>query len=291
MSNVQMLTADVQAQVVLPDQIAADFELGFEVSEDMTFPEGTTTRCKVKYYNPDGTYSHSLTGLRDSTTYRVRAYMINQMCFYSSSPITVTTLKFRCVDLGLSVKWATVNVGAARPEEYGDYFAWGETEPKMEYSWATYKYCNGSDDSMTKYCNKSRYGYNGFTDSKTVLDPDDDAAHVNWGGSWRIPTAEEHDELRNTDNCSWVWTTLHGVAGYKVQSKKPGYTDNWIFLPAAGYHYEATQDHVGSIGHYWTSSFYTESPRREYDLSFSPSDVSRLRSYRCDGLSIRPVCP
>lgn len=94
-SNVQMLTADVQAQVVLPDQIAADFELGFEVSEDMTFPEGTTTRCKVKYYNPDGTYSHSLTGLRDSTTYHVRAYMINQMCFYSSSPITVTTLKFR----------------------------------------------------------------------------------------------------------------------------------------------------------------------------------------------------
>ncbi|MBR3609326.1 MAG: hypothetical protein IKL50_05525, partial [Bacteroidales bacterium] len=86
------------------------------------------------------------------------------------------------VDLGLSVKWATCNVGATTPEEYGYYFAWGETTPKTTYYWSAYKYCNGTDDSMTKYCTNSKYG---IVDNKTTLELTDDAAHVNWGGSWR----------------------------------------------------------------------------------------------------------
>lgn len=98
------------------------------------------------------------------------------------------------VDLGLSVKWATCNVGAIQPEEFGDYFAWGEVETKAIYNWDTYKYYD--DFNLTKYTSN---------DSKTVLDPEDDAATVNWGGAWRMPTKAEQDELRN--NCTWDWTT------------------------------------------------------------------------------------
>ena len=105
------------------------------------------------------------------------------------------------VDLGLSVNYATCNVGATTPEEYGDYFAWGEVEPKETYTWENYKYCDGSSTTLTKYCNKSNYGNNGFTDTKTVLDPEDDAAIANWGGAWRMPTYDEFSELKN--NCTW----------------------------------------------------------------------------------------
>ena len=134
------------------------------------------------------------------------------------------------VDLGLSVKWATCNVGASKPEEYGDYFAWGETQPKNTYDWSTYKWCNGSYDTQTKYCTKSSYG---TVDNKTQLELSDDAARANWGGSWRMPTDAEMTELR--EQCTWTWTTQNGVYGYKVTSKKSGYTNKSIFLPAAGY--------------------------------------------------------
>ena len=131
------------------------------------------------------------------------------------------------VDLGLpsGLKWATCNVGATAPEEYGDYFAWGETETKATYDLSNYKWCNGTYESMTKYCTNSEYG---IVDNKTTLELSDDAARVNWGGSWRMPTKAEQDELRNTDNCTWEWTTQNGVNGYKVTSKKNG---NSIFLP------------------------------------------------------------
>ncbi|MBO7112331.1 MAG: hypothetical protein J6V75_00065, partial [Bacteroidaceae bacterium] len=131
--------------------------------------------------------------------------------------------EYAYVDLGLSVKWATCNVGASKPEEYGDYYAWGETEPKTTYDWSTYKWCKGSSATMTKYCNNSSYGNNGFTDTKTTLDPEDDVAHVKWGGNWRMPTISEFEDLIN--NCTWTWTTQNGVNGYKVTSKKSGYTD------------------------------------------------------------------
>lgn len=197
------------------------------------------------------------------------------------------------VDLGLSVKWATFNVGATKPEEYGDYFAWGETQPKSDYSWSTYKYCKGSDDTMTKYCNDSDYGYNGFTDNKTVLDLEDDAAHVNWGGSWRMPTKEEQDELRN--NCTWTWydegnLEFNGVAGYKVQSKKDGYTAEWVFLPATGYCGGSGLNDVG-YGYYWSSSLRTDGPDDAYFLDFGSGYVDWGYYYRSRGRSVRPVCP
>lgn len=98
------------------------------------------------------------------------------------------------VNLGLpsGLKWASCNVGAEKPEDYGNRYAWGEVLPKEDYSWETYKYANGAFDKLlTKYCNNASYGDNGFTDNKTTLEPEDDAAHVNWGGSWRMPTDAE----------------------------------------------------------------------------------------------------
>jgi len=156
------------------------------------------------------------------------------------------------VDLGLSVKWASFNVGATKPEEYGDYFAWGETEPKSDYSWATYKWCNGSDDSLTRYCpfDKTDYwGGDGSPDNKTNLadyDYEDDAARANWGGKWRMPIDEEIRELMA--NCSMKRTALNDVNGYMLTSKRNG---NSIFLPAAGY---KRNSGLFSGGGYWSST-------------------------------------
>ena len=189
------------------------------------------------------------------------------------------------VDLGLSVKWATMNVGASSPEEYGDYFAWGEVEPKETYSWSTYKWCNGSYDTQTKYCTNSDYG---IIDNKTVLDASDDAATANWGGAWRMPTKEEQDELRT--ECTWTWTTENGVNGYRVTSNKEGYTDKSIFLPAAGYRGGSSLNDAGSDGYYWSSSLSTDYPNFAYELDFYSDYVDWNDYIRYYGQSVRPVC-
>ena len=185
------------------------------------------------------------------------------------------------VDLGLSVKWATCNVGASKPEDYGGYYAWGETEEKDDYSWSTYKWCNGSYDTQTKYCTNSSYG---TVDNKTVLDPEDDVAHVKWGGTWRMPTLDEQKELLN--NCTWSWTTQNGVNGYKVT----GPNGNSIFLPAAGYRYGSEVYHRGSYGLCWSSSLYSGNSLSACDLFFGSGSHDWFSSYRrSSGLSVRPV--
>ena len=189
------------------------------------------------------------------------------------------------VDLGLSVKWATCNVGATKPEEYGDYFAWGETQPKSTYDWSTYKYCNGSSTSLTKYCTSSSYG---TVDNKTTLDLSDDAARANWGGSWRMPTGAELTEL--LEQCTWTWTTQNGVYGYKVTSKKSGYSNKSIFLPAAGYRYDSSLRSAGSYGIYWSSLLLTSSSSSAFYLYFYSSYVVGSGNTRYSGVSVRPVC-
>ena len=195
------------------------------------------------------------------------------------------------VDLGLSVKWATCNVGASKPEDYGEYYAWGETESKSYYSWPTYKYCNGSSKKLTKYCDDSSFGNNGFTDTKTTLDPEDDVAHVAWGGSWRMPTESELFELSKPDNCTWKWITWNGINGYLVTSKKSGFEGASIFLPAAGYRLDNDLCDVGSFGHYWSSSHYTVIPRDAWYLGFVSDDIDAYGYFRYYGQSVRPVCP
>ncbi len=199
------------------------------------------------------------------------------------------------VDLGLSVKWATCNVGASKPEEYGDYFAWGETSPKTTYNWSTYKYTQSGKSSreyITKYTipddKKSGIWYNGdifVGDNKTTLDLADDAAHVNWGGSWRMPTKAEQDELY--DNCIWTWTTQNGINGCLLTSKKNG---NSIFLPAAGNRYGSSLNYVGSSGGCWSSSLYSDDSSNAYGLYFYSGGVVWSGYDRNYGQSVRPVC-
>lgn len=189
------------------------------------------------------------------------------------------------VDLGLSVKWATCNVGASSPEDYGDYFAWGETEPKEVYAWSTYKYCNGSYDSLTKYNTSSSYGT--IVDNKTQLELTDDAARANWGGSWRMPTDAEMTKLRSI--CTWTWTSQNGVNGYRVTSKSNG---NSIFLPAASYRIGSSFINAGKFGNYWSSSLDTDDPYNAWFVYFYSSDVYRVDyGSRYYGRSVRPVCP
>lgn len=184
------------------------------------------------------------------------------------------------VDLGLSVKWACCNVGATKPEEYGGYYAWGETEEKSYYDWDTYKWCNGSYDSMAKYCT---YGNKGRVDNKTVLDPDDDVAHVKWDGSWRMPTADEIKELN--DKCSWTWTTLNGVNGCMVT----GPNGNSIFLPAAGYRSGSGLIHRGKGVRFWSSSLNDSISDFAYGLLFHGDRHDCYSYFRYDGISVRPV--
>ena len=194
-----------------------------------------------------------------------------------------SSVKYEAVDLGLrsGLKWATHNVGANSPEEYGGYYAWGETEEKYDYSWETYKWCSGSYNTITKYCTNSS---DGAVDGKTVLDPEDDVAHVKWGGSWRMPTKAEQDELRN--NCTWEWTTLNDVNGYKVT----GPNGNSIFLPVAGFYDSTDIYYNGYGGNYWSSTLYGGSDNDACGLFYDDSYYSWGYNFRNSGLSVRPVC-
>ena len=199
-----------------------------------------------------------------------------------SNAVTTPTTDSRAVDLGLSVKWASCNVGATAPEEYGGYYAWGETEEKSDYSWKNYKYLNNAKGVISKYC--SHDDGIGVIDNKTTLEPADDVASVKWGGKWRMPTLDEIKELK--DNCTWEWTTLDGVNGYRVT----GPNSNSIFLPAAGYRYGTEIMFLG-LGHYWSSSLGRDSSQCGYVLGFNSDKYDRYIGKRYIGNPVRPVCP
>ena len=193
------------------------------------------------------------------------------------------------VDLGLpsGTLWANMNLGASKPEDYGDFFAWGEKTPQSnnQYSWASYKWCNGSEKTLTKYCINSSYGYNGFRDNLTELLPEDDAATVNWGGVWYMPTLEQFYEL--IDNTTSEMTTQNGVYGRKFTSTTNG---NSIFFPTAGY---CRDDNCGGVdaGWYWSSTL-NGSTFKAWFLFFKSGDMSMhgsTNTERYNGYSVRPV--
>lgn len=198
---------------------------------------------------------------------------------YGKATVTVTTtdgeLTASCdvtvkatlaaVDLGLSVKWASYNVGASGPEEYGDYFAWGETDVKSVYDKPSY--------TMTENINTLTSGC--------------DVAAVRMGGSWRMPTDAEWSKLRS--ECDWQWTTVDGVDGYKVSGTVEGYTDNWIFLPAAGYKKDSSLEEAGTSGRYWSSGLCTLDKSKSYYTTFTSSGRSGNRCDRFLGLTVRAV--
>ena len=186
---------------------------------------------------------------------------------------------------------AICNVGACKPEDVGGLYAWGETDTKTEYSYATYKFSvDGVRGNYTKYSDK---------DSKTVLDQEDDVAHVKWGGSWRVPTSAEMDELRR--ECNWTWTTENDVKGFRVSGKKEGYENNSIFLPVNAFNDSvavATLHQYPEYGVYWSSTLSHESGSflmggwdHANGIWFCRDASMGNASYRNEGRSIRPVCP
>ena len=164
--------------------------------------------------------------------------------------------------------WATRNIGADNPEQFGDYFAWGEIEPKDCYDYGTYKWCDGNYLSLTKYCTDTLYG---TVDNKTELEPEDDAAWMNWGPMWRMPTFVQIMELH--DYCSSRWVTLNGVNGCFVT----GPNGNSMFLPAAGYLTDNLSESTNLFGEYWSRTLVyatnPDGPIYSYNMTLSSSGV------------------
>ena len=223
--------------------------------------------------------------MNDGSLKRIAVVAVDSVTFSSPSDFAPDHFPAEAIDLGLSVKWASCNVGATSPEEYGGYYAWGETEEKDVYTWDTYKWCINRNDYITKYCTKSTWGK---VDNKIVLEPEDDVAHVKWGGGWRMPTHDEFKEL--FDKCDWTTTIVNDVPGYKVT----GPNGNSIFLPAAGYrnHNSTKVIYRGSMGEYLSASLYDYRSDYAWGLYFYPKSYSRFNfDYsREEGLSVRPVC-
>ena len=195
------------------------------------------------------------------------------------------------VDLGLSVRWATMNIGAHSPGETGTYYAWAELEPKQVYDWLSYRFRTDGDSNydvqLSKYNTKQDHG---VIDSITTLQMADDVASVQWGGGWQIPTIAQIEELADADNCVWTWTTRKGVEGYKVRSLVKGHKRAQIFIPATRARWADGFDEKETGGLYWSNTlieaFYA------CVLSFTPDAVSALSAAeRPLGLPIRPVCP
>ena len=226
--------------------------------------------------NRDGEYSYSLSNLKDNTTYYYCAYLSIDGQYTYGDVHSFTTEKKKdeitpgqMVDLGLSVKWAGWNVGASRPEEYGGYYAWGELHEKSDYSGDTYQYWDQNGGFIFIGNNISGTQY--------------DVARVQWGGSWRMPTWAECQEL--IDKCTWTWTTYNGVKGQKVT----GPNGNSIFLPAAGYRNGTSVYDQGSYGRYRSGTLREGDISYAYSLYFSVGLVGWDGNRRSYGRSVRPV--
>ncbi len=224
----------------------------------------------------------SNSGMRGLSDYDTTTAIVEDNDTYDVA-VNDTMYSYDYVDLGLSVKWATCNLGALSPEEYGNYYAWAETEPRYgsswDYDWDTTPYCqDSSGDSWSKYTG---------SDGKTVLDPEDDAATVALGSPWRMPTIDEIAEL--LDKCKWTEAPMNGVQGYVVE----GPNGNAIFLPAAGERDRLEIIGEGTYCNYWSSSLYVydNNPSGAYILYFPTDDHSYYYNQRCYGQSIRPVRP
>ena len=224
-----------------------------------------------------------LGGLEKNTVYYARTYAENEIGISYGDEVRfeVDTL-WSGYDLGLSVKWAHVNIGANYPEEAGDYFAWAETEPKTRYTWSNYKFCNGSASSLTKYSSK--------VDSLSILLAQDDVARIKWGGKWRIPTIDEINEL--CEKCRWTWTEINGVGGYIVSSKR--HNGSSIFLPLAGHMEGKNLIDYNITGSYWGSELlwdYIDVGILQLHPKHILGEADRFNTQRSHGLTVRAVCP
>ena len=244
----------------------------------------------------NNSFSATLSNLSYNTQYWYRAHLLiefrSDRYYYQGydyreysgeiKSFTTNAPKLEAVDLGLSVNWANMNLGASVPEDCGDYYAWGETETKQNYSWSTYRW--GDGDFFTKYCLFSSYG---TPDYKVFLDFEDDGAHVKLGENWRIPSTDDFQELKK--NCTWTWETYRGVKGYRVTSNIPGYTDKWIFLPISGLLEGDDLIDEDKYGYYWSSVIYPQQTNYSYLFLMTESSSGFSLCDRYNGIPIRPV--
>ena len=225
---------------------------------------------------------------KDNQTVKYEISQIESITFEEADDIIIDEHEW--VDLGLpsGTLWATCNVGANSPEDYGDYFAWGETTGynggKTKFDWSTYKYYDATYQTVTKYCTISDYG---VIDNKTGLEPEDDAATANWGSGWQMPSIDQIEELINSGYTTTTWTTQNGVNGRMIVSKS---NSKSIFLPAAGYRGGEGLLTAGSYGYYWSRSLDTSDSRNGHSLYFNSSNIhTNYYGGRICGRSVRPV--
>lgn len=183
------------------------------------------------------------------------------------------------VDLGLSVCWGTCNLGAAGEDEFGDYLSWGELSPKCRYDWDTYRLCDGSENGLTVY--------SGHLGEDVTLCLEDDLAAVSLGEGWRLPTIREWKDL--AENCTMRPCSIGGHAGYRFESKVPGFEGRSIFIPSGGMKYAGMHVFAGKLGRYWSSSRDKGFPKFASCMLMTEQGTAADRYLRCNGLPVRPV--
>ena len=289
--NITQTTAKCGGDVIVTPGLSLD-ELGVCWS---TNRNPTVEDAHLFTTNWSNTYVCTITGLEPSTEYHVRAYALRGLNYYYGEEKSFTTNEVAnggngsynghdYVDLGLpsGTLWAMCNVGAETPEEYGYYFAWGETEFKVVYDWSTYKWCSDDQYHLTKYCNNSNFGYNGFTDNLTTLQIEDDAVTANWGDGWRMPTYDEWNELYQYTTSTWV--AQNGVNGRLFTANN----GSSLFLPAAGVFLGNEIQALGETGGYWSSSI-SSNPRQASHFGFRSDSCGLFFYFRSCGQTVRAV--
>lgn len=258
------------------------------------------TSCQLKVHDEDGVHLYSRdfdatvlaageSGFIDVPTMQSR----NGWKLSEEEPVKLcpSTSHPHKIDMGNGLKWACCNVGVKNPVQGGYCYAWGETSSKNRFTRDNYKYWDNDEEDYTKYAiYENRYGRNEFWDDKKQLDLSDDAARANWGGTWRMPTADEMNTL--VSNCTWIWTTIDGTKGFKVIAAN----GNTIFFPAAGY-YDwidglAQRQFIGEVGLYWTSTLWNEPAgwnEMAEMLYINRGSYGLSPDYRQAGNSVRPV--
>lgn len=251
--------ASVENDAVLQDENSTDYE----------FPLTNSTNTAYQYFRLEVSAVHAS---GDNPTFQL-------------AELQFRGYTYEYVDLGLpsGTLWATCNIGANSPEEYGSYFAWGEAQTKSAFNADNYQYYTGTDGWITKYCTNNSFG---DVDNKTELEPMDDAATTNWGSSWQMPSGEQFEELINSDYTTTLWTTQNGINGILVTSNT---NSDSIFLPAGGYYNRYFRE-IGSFGHYWSRSLFENRwGSNGKGLYFSQEGVTRDFMGRQYGRCVRPV--